>query len=392
MILYFDTFITETPLHKKAPPKDDVRDKHDIYRMPSKIEIAKYSLASYSIFSWSNVYIKYELEDTSLTLEFDNFIKELFPEVIIEHERSDSQSDYQNSLATLKKLNDPWIFYSPNNDHPLLISQKTDTEYIKRLVDKAEQWRALFPFVSIIYSHFEEYINAPYPNSANHRFFGKDMVLLHEDDEVIICLKKHGDFNSVQIVHIDLFSHWFTSSDLSASVVRRAEDLHQVEVKNHILIIPKKRLCAHFDGYEHMQGTANEILQDTSPVLFIPPGFFDKKIKIAYGYSQRKNGYTNINPGTKKYSFRNSTTGTDLKLSLAEIPLFWKDRIKEIDINPHANHQLLNKMARVHFAKQKYPWSVFSRGLNGKNFIFQIKRGLRFIRDEFITKQGILQK
>jgi hypothetical protein len=386
MILYFDTYITETPLHKKSKPRDDVRDKHEIYKMPSKLEIAKYSLASYSVFPWSDVLIKYELEDWAYKNEFDNFITAHFPNTQIEHERSDSQSDYLNSLSTLKKMGDPWIFYCPNNDHPLLISQTTDIEYINRLIERAEYWRGFFPFVSVIYSHFEEYINAPYPHSANHRFFGKDLVLLYEDNETVVCLSKHGDLNSVQIAHIDLFSHWFTSKDLSSSVIRRAEDLHQIEVKNQILVIPKKRLCAHFDGYEHMQGTANEILQDTSPVLFIPPGFFDKKIKIAYGYTHRKDGYTNLNPAAKKYSFRDPKNGTDLKMSLTEIPLFWKDKIAELDINVHANHIQLNKSARKNLHYQKNPWNIVTRGFNIPNTIFQTKRLLRFLRDEVISK------
>lgn len=385
MILYFDTFITNTPLNKKESPLDDVRTKHPLYAMPDKVDITKYSLASYSVFPWTNVLIKYELEDKTATSEFDNFIHENFPNAQIEHERSDSQSDHIDSLATLEKWNDPWIFYSPNNDHPLLISETADISYINRLITRAEYWKSLFPFVSIIYSHLEEYISAPYPDKANHRYFGRDMVLLYEDDEAIVCLRKHGDFNSIQIAHIDTFAHWFTSTDLSSTPVRRCEDLHNVKVENHVLIIPKKRLCAHFDGYEHMQNTASDIQQDLSPVLFIPPGFFDKKIKIAYGYNTRKDDYVNINPSAKKYCFRDSVRGTDLKIALSEIPLFWRDRISEVDVNLNTNHLKLNRAARNNFSKQQNPWKITSRGLNFENPIFQIKRFLRFIKYTWIT-------
>ena len=381
MILYFDSFITDIPLNKKADPPDDIRSETSIFAMPKKIDIAKYSLTSYASFPWSNVLIKYELENPKDNSDFDVYLKSIFPNAHIQHERSDSQSDYCESLTQLKSFNDPWIFYCPNNDHPLLISDSSAIEYINRLITKAESWRTLFPFVSIIYSHFEEYINAPIPGRANHRYFGRDSVLLYEDDEAIVYLAKHGDFNSVQIVHIDLFTHWFTSTDLSESVVRRCEDLHNVTVKNQIIIVPKKRLCAHFDGYEHMQNTANDIPQDISPVLFIPPGFFEKKIKIAYGYKERKAGYVNINPSVTKHSFRDPNSGTDLKISLSEIPLFWRPRISELDINLDANHKELTAASRDHFNRQKNPWSFINRGYNLKNIVFQTKRGLRSLRD-----------
>ncbi|PIY92313.1 MAG: hypothetical protein CO030_03330 [Candidatus Magasanikbacteria bacterium CG_4_9_14_0_2_um_filter_42_11] len=392
MILYLDTYITDTPLNQnKAKLLDDVRLLHSTYKKPSKIDIVKYTLSSYAVFPWSNVYIKYEIEDTSKISELDEYIKKLFPDAIIEHERSDSQDDYIKSLDVLETFDDPWIFYVPNNDHPLMINSVRDIEYMNRLLEEAETWKVKFPFVSIAYSHFSEYLNASYPRSANHRYFGAGSVYLGETDDAVIFLRKNGDFNSVQIVNRDHFSHWFTSTDLSGCIVRRAEDLHNVTVHNQVIIAPKKQLCAHFDGYEHMQRTVNNISQDIAPVLFIPEGFFEKNIKIAYGYNTYKHGYTNINPAARKHSFRDSKHGADMRISLSQLPLFWKSRISELDLNGVVNHKKLNAAAKNNVAKLSNPWSVFSLGFSKENVLFQIKLYSRPILVR-IGLYGILKK
>ncbi len=387
MILYFDTFITDTPLNKKAPPPDNVREKSAIYAMPKKIDIAKYTLASYATYPWSHVYIKYELEDPSQIADFDRFVKGLFPAAIIEHERSDSKTDYLKSLETLEQMGDPWIFYAPNNDHPLLISKYEDIDYINKLLRQAESWMTKLPYVSVIYSHISEYVQASLPQSANHRYFGSDTIFLAEDQESITFMKPRGDFNSIQILHRDTLRKIFTSTNKTDNTLRRLEDVTDVVIPDHVIITPKRKLCAHFDGYEHMQGTINEIISDIEPVLFIPPGFFDKKIKIAYGYEKARPGHVNINPCAKRYSFRDTTYGTDLKISLGEIPLFWKDYMEKLDINPAVNHQQCNLYAERHYEKILNPWKISSRGLNLKNFIFQLKLFLRPILDRI----GIMQ-
>jgi len=73
------------------------------------------------------------------------------------------------------------------------------------------------------------------------------------------------------------------------------------------------------------------------PPLFIPHGFFSKKIKIAYGYDEYRDGWVNINPKKEHYSFEDNIYGTDMKCTIEEIPLFWKDHIKKIDINQKAD-------------------------------------------------------
>jgi len=55
------------------------------------MNITLYSLSSYAEIMWSNVLIKYNLENINRKKVFESFIKKLFPKEVILHERSDFQ-------------------------------------------------------------------------------------------------------------------------------------------------------------------------------------------------------------------------------------------------------------------------------------------------------------
>ena len=51
-----------------------------------------------------------------------------------------AQEEYKKSLALLEKMDDDWIFWAPNNDHPLLLSGELPDGYIDSLIKKAEKY------------------------------------------------------------------------------------------------------------------------------------------------------------------------------------------------------------------------------------------------------------
>ena len=58
---------------------------------------------------------------------------------------------------------------------------------------------------------------------------------------------------------------------------------HVIYNNESIVIVPKSELCRHYDGYLHTYSIINDFIKaSTCPPLFIPNGFFEKKIKIAY--------------------------------------------------------------------------------------------------------------
>lgn len=90
MILYVDTFVTNQPLshwHNSNSPWGKLRNIDCSYRHQNKLDVFKYTLTSYSYYNWSDVYIRYELEDPGGYETTNKFIKNLFPDAIVENVR-----------------------------------------------------------------------------------------------------------------------------------------------------------------------------------------------------------------------------------------------------------------------------------------------------------------
>ena len=65
------------------------------------------------------------------------------------------------------------------------------------------------------------------------------------------------------------------------------------------IFLKKKGLDDYLKNYvkkakDKLQG--KKITNDKCPSIDIPVGYFDKKIKIRYGYNDRKEDWVNINP------------------------------------------------------------------------------------------------
>lgn len=356
MILYFDNYITQASLTSGAPVwSDRVRKgKAEIYRMPSKLEISLYALASYAVLDWSAVVIKYELEDKSKSEYFESEVRKLFPKATIIQGRSDSQAKFQESIKLLRTFSDEWVFYAGNNDHPFVSASK-DT--LNHCLARANELKKENRFVSIYLSQMLEGLGAMDPHSIRHE---KNWKKLGEDEWCAWASVKGGYFDAIQIVSMELFEHWFSSKDLSASKVRlfRSDPLeHLIDVPEQLVVVPKNELCAHFDGYSHLVLHGYSDPDSLYPPLFIPPGFFEGKMRIAYGHDDYREGWVNINPRASEYSF-NAKGGTDLKTALEDLPLFWRARIPQVDIHPKADRKKLRAAYAEELARRRTAWNA----------------------------------
>lgn len=356
MILYFDNYITQEPLFAAVPVwSERVRKgKAAIYCMPSKYDITLYTLASYSVLDFSAVVVKYTLEDKSKEAHFEAEVKRLFPKAILINGRSDSQEKFKESLKLLRSLGDEWVFYAGNNDHPFVASSK---ETLERCMARAVELRKGRKFVSVYLSQMLEGLGAIDAHSLRHQ---QGWIKLGEDEWCAWAEAGRGFYDAIQLVHIDLFEHWFASKDLSGMKIRifRSDSVGGfVDVPRHLVVVPKTEICAHFDGYSHlvMHGYGNP--DELYPPLLIPPGFFEGKMKVAYGYDEYREGWLNINPSAPHYSFSRQG-GTDLKIALEGLPLFWRSRIKELDINPKADRKALLAAYESELARRKSAWKA----------------------------------
>jgi hypothetical protein len=366
MILYFDNYITDQPLHqgwnKVRNIERQVRNGCQTYKTHTRLDIAKYTLASYAHLEWTNVLIKYELQDSSKIEEFDHFILELFPKAIILHNRSDSQSEYQKSIELLKSLGDEWIFYSPNSDHVFIDVDKNSFDH---LIKKANSLKEINNnYISIVYSHFPEVNCASKKEHIIKRLYRPDTKIIEEDEYSISQNYPKGNLDSIQILHIDLLQNWFFNNDCGNNKIIRSESLAPfIEPPQQIVITPKHEICRHYDGYMHTiyGGRIIYLSPEKVPPLFIPPGFFENNIKVSYGYDEYREGWVNINPLKNNYSFNDRLTGTDIMCTIEELPFFWQERISQVNINPNAD---LNHMSKISSEKKELlsnPWKYIPK-------------------------------
>ncbi|MFH1503111.1 MAG: hypothetical protein ABIE36_00435 [Candidatus Diapherotrites archaeon] len=385
MILYFDNYITDEPFYAGGHKfLGEVRDsKAKIYNMPSKLDITLYTLASYAEIEWSNVIIKYELENYSQRERFEKEVLNLFPKAILIYGRSDSQKKFQETIRFMNKLEDEWIFYAGNNDHPFLAPNK---EILNACLNKAKKIAVKNKNVSIPVTSFTIFYNLARKGTPFHEVAYPSSRILEEDRKCIVALFPRGTYEAMQIVNKKLFTHWFFSGEAGSALIRRSEDIEPfLKRVKQISVIPKKELCAHFDGEFHTDKTAYVLHFDLCSPLFIPPGFFENKIKIRFGFEDYKEGWVNMNPLKEKYSFRDLENGTDLKIGLEDIPLFWKKRIKKIEINKDADTREIKKALEKRNYILKNPFPKKSR-------FFYVKYRLKSNFFAFLNKISFIRK
>lgn len=369
MILYFDNLITDIPLFPGVYSElDKIRESDSNYKFQDRMAVTKYALTSYAEIEWSDVIIKYQIdpENKGKKEEFEGFVRRLFPESIIIQGRSDNINKFRETAKILNALKDDWVFYLANNDHSFVAP---NTNLLMKCLKKAEELSKEHKHVSIIYSHFPESLHIAREGTTLHDIGFPKSSIIEENEDYVVAKFPQGYFTSIQIVNKDLFNYWINTDIPESVVIRRLEDVFKFIPKNkresQIVVCPKGEICSHFDGYGQTKGTAYFLPSNLIPPLFIPPGFFEKKIKISYGYKDYRKGWVNINPLKQKYSFENPN-GTDLMMLPKNLPLFWGKRIDKIDINPSLSNKEAQEVLDQRGEMIRNPYLT----KNNSNFIY----------------------
>jgi dTDP-glucose pyrophosphorylase len=329
--LFFDVFIEDAPLgiyfrgdRKRFDEDYKIRSVANAYKFQTKLDITRYSLASYQAVPWASQTIRIVCEKPEFEGVYDE-AKALFPNGNIQKTRSDTSQKYFKALSELDLDDDAWIFFCPNNDHPWI----NNLEYLSEVVkDANEAIEKLNPeLITIGYSHFTESQNCFSPFQHEWGAYGNVYPkMLYETAHSYIVELNKLLIDSVHIARLGDLKWIFGDSKKEGRVIRQEDtEFYLTDAKKQIVVIPKYEFCRHYDGYMHVA--------DKVPPLFIPDGFFESNIKIRYGYDEIKAGYVNINPLADKFSYQ-SLGGSDLKIVLADIPKFWHPRVSEWDVNP----------------------------------------------------------
>lgn len=293
MILLLNVFITDTKL------PNFICYNRGLYPEGNPYNIFKYSLASLSVIDWSDVIIYCKLDENYIhnELDLEIYVKSIFENPKIFSYRNENRDQWEKAI---NELSDDLIWFSCNHDHIFLCYDLNYLNIIKKELVNYDE------FTSVYYSHYPELVTF---STESASFKNEKYFFSYTSDSA----------DSIQVVRKPLLSKWFLDDDYKDHFMGRSDLLNKIK---HTVLVPKREMCRHFDGYDrnsHMKQRINQC-----PPLFIPDGFFENSMKISFG--QKISDYLNIDPCNPNYSCV-SLDGTDYK---NPIPLFWKDRIVDI--------------------------------------------------------------
>jgi hypothetical protein len=306
-----------------------------------KIDIFKYTLASYAVLPFSKVliYCKLDTMYEHREAELQEFVAKEFSgqKFQLYFRRNEHQKDWQDVYRhQLNELNDDVVWFCCNHDHVFMDYNldvwKSGEELLKQRTDPA----AIYP------SHWPELLN-----KASYIHNEKPGPTDTYDTHVGFQLLNNND--SIQIINKALYQRWWFEQDYGDAYLPRSDyrladqngNPIGYDIRNgrnrmlqHYCFVPLREQCRHYDGYGHV-----EINPNLCPAISIPPGFFDNNIKIKYGYSNYLPDCVNINP-INLYNSSVDKNGTDYSWITSDVPLFWKNRISSIEDNSNSYYDI----------------------------------------------------
>lgn len=389
MVLLYNNFITDVSPNGGLWKQQNVSYDRGNLNTPSKFEVLKYSLSSTAkAYPWKRAIIKIELDGVYNTEKNKEELKLLIEEEFkgIDVYFSDKRNLFQEDwVMTYNLINDEFILYMNGHDHVFFNSSK---DYLKNFLDNVKE-DGDYKHKMIIASHWCEFIRAgkcgyikPYWLGKPPHYDQQHPTEFNKNYRVTNNFVAHDGsmFDSYNIITKETYRNWFLegnwdlvnfpkdtfpSNRIEMSRTEGTGILGIGQLKNEILkiptpsqqiYIPYEEIFKHFDGHFH-QKISNEIC----PAIDIPVGYFDKKMKIRYGYDDYKKGWVNINPKNPNY-YAHDKSGTDYKLTLDDLPYIWKDRIIEIDKNPNISeeemvkHRLKSIETMIYNDSRYYPY------------------------------------
>lgn len=290
-----------------------------------RMDIFKYCLASYAallpLVSKCLFYIEISSEFANRKEELENYIHRLFPENKLElywH-----RNNYTREWRTVcEQFNDQDIIWFGGNDDHIFFDYSLDL--VRSAIDTLHNDPD--PYSAVYYSHWPEQMR------LSIHYNGE----LTSDGNFIKFNWK--TFDGIRIIKGQRLKKYWQDNELNDQLIYRTDHLYHIGYNlPGPVYAPTRELVRHYDGYSHVGALENIV-----PPIVIPPGFFDDAIKIRLGYADRKNDWVNLNPKSD-YLWATSPDGTDYRWVAADIPLFWIDKIVNMDTVPGFESDEMNK-------------------------------------------------
>jgi hypothetical protein len=178
------------------------------------------------------------------------------------------------------------------------------------------------PNAVMYYSHWPEQMRMSMLHTGKLTSDG-NFIKFHWDTVDSLLLMKAGRFKK----------YWF-NTDCGEDNIYRSDSLgwqYGLKIPGTVYS-PTRELIRHYDGYSHV----GKLLGTIAPPLYVPQGFFTDDMRVRIGYPERKEGWTNLYSAAERlYSI--DPHGAEARWCVEDIPLFWKNHISELDVNPDQN-------------------------------------------------------
>jgi hypothetical protein len=295
---------------------------------PSRVEVFKYCLLSMSTIPIDDAVLYFDAPEENLDTLclLEDYAYSLYPSIQVYRHRLQSKDHWSSFLKLNRWSDEDIVLYAGNDDHIFIdkdLNALTDAIAALSKVKNS----------AINYSHWQEWIGR------------REGLFLDEGSYFLQYPNYQRD--SIIISRFSLIKSWISEFlESNGTIMRRFEDF-DTELKRAIsIIIPKRELFRHFDGY-----SSSGILPTDVPPLSIPSG----KVYFPKTTSVRKTEW-NVK------ATRECLVQNNLVIYPNETPFFWRERGISVEGVDETGNEVMKDvlLSKINSVKSYYPGTVTS--------------------------------
>jgi len=312
---------------------------------PERFDVFKYCLASTAVLNplvrKFAFYITLAPELAHRQAELEEYIHSLFPKdkLHLVWQRCDFGRDWQQACDEILTDPDEIVWLACNDDH-IFIDRNLDM--VRSSVQTLDADPD--PNAVVYYSHWPEQMR------MSQHFNGQ----LTEDGNFIRF--DWETFDGIMMLKADRLKRYWLQ-DYGNALMFKVDYLgahHGYKCPGPVYA-PTREMVRHYEGYSHVGTGCDNI----SPPLYVPEGFFDNTMRVRIGYPERLDGWQNLYSAAE-WLYNANPNGVEYRWCIDDIPLFWKDHIKDLDVNLDQNiGQLYQARDAAFLAATRVPMKCF---------------------------------